>query len=250
MSETALVIKKPQFLQNLEKSTNQINDIMSQLNQLASITSDFEKGLMYAHFISEMKASIEGKTFEIIKNLMNTGLGFKTDRNPNAAINPKSPYPDEIVKDCVVQAMIHGLRIYGNEFNIIGGNFYVTKEGLERIVLSHPNLEKKVDLQFKGSKQSPDTGKYAITWEFSFKFKGSQEVSGTNIVFVNGKVGKNDYDVSFDSVLGKARRKILNYIYNEMTNGFKIQDADDIDDIIIEAEVTEDKKSKISQILD
>lgn len=69
--------------------------------------------------------------------LMNTPLGFRTDRGKNPG---DKTYDDATVKDILIQSLIRGLRPTGNEFNIIAGNLYITKEGYRRLLKEFPGL--------------------------------------------------------------------------------------------------------------
>lgn len=240
--ETTLAISsKPKFLTELSKNTELMNKLIAEIQQINENWTHYEKSIAYGHYLTEIKNQIVGKPLEIIKSLMNTGIGFKTDR-PNSKDN--TVYPDEIIKNCVVQAIMHGLRIHGNEFNILGGNFYATKEGLDRIVHNNPLLEEKVKEKIKAFIQSDKTGIWAFTFEYSYKLKGEQKTTEEVTVYVKGKMG--NYDIPFDAVMGKAKRKLYKTVYNEMTQGFKLEDADDIDDI--EVEKIAGEKPKISQL--
>ena len=49
--------------------------------------------------------------------------GFLTDQKG------EDKYKPEIVKDCFIEAIVQGVEPTGNQFNIIGGKCYITKEG-------------------------------------------------------------------------------------------------------------------------
>lgn len=245
---TIVAPKKPDFLQALSKNTEVMNSLIKDVQNLSSNLNGFEKSMAYGYYLNEIRNQFTGKALELIKNLMNTGLGFKTDRNPKDPMcKNKEPYSDDIIKDCATQAVMHGLYIHGNEFNILGGNFYATKEGLERIVNQNPNLERSVKEVGKGFKQNPENGIWGLSFEYEFKLKEKQEVKDSIVVYVRGKQG--NYEIPFDAVMGKARRKLLKTIYNKMTNGFWLEDADDIDDIDSIKNLSDTgAKSKLSQL--
>lgn len=233
--------EKPGFLKELSKNTEIMNSLISDISKIDENWSHYEKSLAYGYYLTRIKEQISGKPLEIIKSLMNTGIGFKTDK-PSKTDN--SLYSDEIIKNCVVQAIMHGLRIHGNEFNILGGNFYATKEGLDRIVHDNPLLEEKVREKVKGFRQDEKTSIWGISFEYSYKLKNESKVIEEVTVYVKGKQG--NYETAFDAVMGKAKRKLFKVIYNDMTQGFKLEDADDVDDI--ELEKISSEKLKISQL--
>lgn len=64
--------------------------------------------------------------------LMNTRAGFLTDRNPSKAKRgqqPPTPYGLAEVRSCLKDAILKGLLPVGNQFNIIAGSVYITREG-------------------------------------------------------------------------------------------------------------------------
>lgn len=243
--KSIIVQEKPNFLKELSKNTEIMNSLISDISKIDENWTHYEKSLAYGYYLTKIKEQIVGKPLEIIKSLMNTGIGFKTDRNPNDPnCKNKEIYSDDIIKNCVVQAIMYGLRIHGNEFNILGGNFYATKEGLDRIVHSNPLLEEKAKEKIKGFRQDDKTGIWGISFEYLYKLKGEAKVSEEVTAYVKGKIG--NYDIPFDAVMGKAKRKLFKVMYNDMTQGFKLEDADDIDDI--ELEKIAGDKPKISQL--
>lgn len=76
--------------------------------------------------------------------LMNTRAGFLTDRNPNKVRRgqqPATPYTIAEVRACLKDAILKGLLPVGNQFNIISGSVYITREGytalLSRMGVKH-----------------------------------------------------------------------------------------------------------------
>lgn len=63
--------------------------------------------------------------------LMNTKVGFLTDRNgrprKNGTVQPLYTIP--VVRDAIIDAVSIGLLPTGNQFNIIAERMYPTKEG-------------------------------------------------------------------------------------------------------------------------
>lgn len=76
--------------------------------------------------------------------LMNTRAGFLTDRNPakpKRGQQPATPYSIAEVRACLKDAILKGLLPVGNQFNIISGSVYITREGytalLSRMGVKH-----------------------------------------------------------------------------------------------------------------
>ena len=79
--------------------------------------------------ISALHEAIDAnpKAKEIIGRAAGHKWGFSTDQNkPNGG---GSTYPSDVVIPCFCEALLQKLKPVGNEFNIIKGSTYVTKEG-------------------------------------------------------------------------------------------------------------------------
>lgn len=76
----------------------------------------------------------EALTDELLKRsvlpLMGKKFGFRTDRDTGGA----KPYPLETIRSCVCEVLLNGGRLDGNEFNVISGTTYFTKEFWQRKV--------------------------------------------------------------------------------------------------------------------
>ena len=69
---------------------------------------------------------------EVFMPLMNTKIGFLTDRNgkPDSRGNVKPLYSRSVVRDCIIDAVSIGLLPTGNQMNILAERMYPTKEGI------------------------------------------------------------------------------------------------------------------------
>lgn len=163
----------------------------------------FQQALMLAKGIAELRKLLMPLMGKFLP-LMNTKLGFKTDRTP-----PKdNPYPVETVCDCLIEATIRGLRPVGNEFNIISSSCYTTKEGYIALLAKFPGL---TDLKLMPSvpiaKQNGAVVHYKATW----RLHGTPDSIEREIpIRVNAGSGA-------DQILGKAGRKIRAAIYEQIT---------------------------------
>src|ERR1035437_2247928 len=113
----------------------------------------FEKALVVAQSIGELRGALTDEVMRPIMELMNTSLGFMTDQDPKrpSASNPQpKPYSIEIVRDCFIEGRLRGFYPVNNEMNIIAGRFYGALAGFERIVRNHPRVT-----NFKDSYEVP-----------------------------------------------------------------------------------------------
>ena len=147
-----------------------------------------------------------------IMSLMNTRLGFKTDR-PNKD-NP-TPYDERTVKRCVIAALLAGVYPVGNEFNIISGDLYIAQAGYMRLVQELPGL---TDLNVSPGVPFAHNGQTVIRVAASWLLNGMrQELMGAD-----GKPGRvfavqARGNATADNLTGKALRKAYKAIYEKAT---------------------------------
>lgn len=179
-----------------------------QADQLG-LKSKLEAAVSMARAIRELRAAITPGMMAAIMPLMNSPLGFRTDR-PNK--KNQNPYSEEQVKTVVIEALIRDLRLVGNEFNIIAERLYVTKEGFTRKIAEFPGLTNFTLTM--GVPTASDDGaivKCRATW----LLHGSPDAIDREIA-----VHTDDYS-TFDQVLGKADRKMRAAVYNKLAgSGF------------------------------
>lgn len=180
--------------------------------QVLGLMGVLERGLIMSEAIVRLHSILDDSTMGRVMGLMNSPLGFKTDRQP-----PKSaPYEMPVVRRCVVQALLMGLQIVGNEFNIIAEQTYCTREGFTRLLREYPGL---TDLKIDPDVPVVANGQAIVNVKASWKLNGEPAEMAARIpVRVNERMGD-------DAILGKADRKIKCRIYNRLT-GSELSDAD------------------------
>lgn len=147
-----------------------------------------------------------------ITALQDTAIGFRTDRDPKTKKRGtqeyNTAYPYNVVKDCAIEAGLRGLQLVGNQWNIISGRTYCTKEGFEFLIkgLKHVT-DFKVNLGVPANKP----GGVIIECEGSWNNDGKPQSLKSSI-----PVKSDDYS-SADQLLGKATRKFLKRCYEMMT---------------------------------
>jgi hypothetical protein len=165
--------------------------------------------------------------------LQGNKLGFLTDRDD------KGGYGVQVVRECVVEALLTGISPGMNHFNIIAGNMYVTKVGFKHL-LDH----------VKGLK-------YIITNELPRinKEKGSAAI----IMVIKWKMGNGEWEeqkldvavrvnkaMGTDAVIGKAERKARAWLYNN----FSISEIVDGDAEEVTFEIVEENKESTQKKAD
>jgi hypothetical protein len=170
-----------------------------------------EQTLTLAAGVRTLRSLITGDMMGDIMQLQGTPLGFRTDKDSSQG------YPVEIVKDCVIEALLKGVRPVGNEFNIIAGRLYVTREGFERLVKEFPGL---TDLRTEFGVPASANGGALVPCFATWRLCGKPD-SITCAVTAD----KSDFRIPIkvnngmgaDAILGKAKRKLLARVYSRLT---------------------------------
>lgn len=192
MGKLALISPKDErvsALDNLAKSC-----------QLANLPDNpFENAIVVANAMVEIRQSLTPELMAPIMALQNTKIGFKCDKN----------YDVETVKNALIEATLRGVRPVGNEFNIIAGQCYITKEGFGRLLREIPGLKFSITPhvpKMKSDKEAEST--VTIEW----RYNGEQETREmTFAIRVNSGMGA-------DAINGKATKKARAWLYNYLTD--------------------------------
>lgn len=177
------------------------------------------------------KAMSDDVVREIFMPLQGTGLGFITDKDRDGG------YPIPVVRDCIIESMVMGLRPVGNEFNIIAGRAYAAKAGVARLVQEFPGVSDLVITP--GVAQMVGDKGALVPMRASWYFHGEPKALIRDIeknqdgsmrdtrvmVRVNSGMGA-------DAIIGKATRKVLKAILDQLTGSvMQIADGETVDTI-------------------
>lgn len=162
--------------------------------------------------------------------LMNTKIGFMTDHTgkPNSKGQTLPLYSRDVVRDCIIDAVIIGLLPTGNQFNILAERMYPTKEG-------YTALLKKLGVRYiieigQDKSQNPQYAELAC--KINYEYNGEK-----NSFTVNTTVAKNAYS-SNDQIRGKAERKAKKALYEYIT-GSDFGDGDESSTVVVDAVAVE-----------
>lgn len=173
--------------------------------------------------------------------LMNTKVGFLTDRNgrPRSNNRPALPvYSIPVVRNAIIDAVSIGLLPTGNQFNIIAERMYPTKEGYTAL-LRRLGVKYFIDVSYdKG--QNPNFAE--IPCKISYEHNGEK-----NSFSVIATVKKDEYS-SHDQLRGKAERRAKKALYEYIT-GCDFGDADEQSSVvdITHEDVTDKVEAEIAQ---
>ena len=179
--------------------------------------SQFKRAFMIAEAIGELRNILTPKVMEPFMKLQNTSIGFKAD----------GKYPVDVVRDCVIEATLKGVYTVGNEFNIISGQCYITKEGYFHKLLDIPNF---TWIETPAIPRIGDNGAI-IKVKLEWTLKGQKSEKELELAI---RVNKG---MGCDAIIGKAIRKARAWLYTTVT-GQEIGDGD-VDGEIIDVSAHE-----------
>lgn len=209
--------------------------ISKQLNtEVASVlTADglmgFEKAQLISSAIIQLKKNLTPEYMKNIMAMQGNRLGFKTDKDQSGG------YSEEVVKNCLIEAVLTGVQPHSNQFNIIAGNMYITKEGAGHLLKNVKGLKYEIVPQLPRINQAKDGAAIImkITWTLG---NDTQERE------IDFAIKMNQY-MGTDAVIGKATRKARVWLFNTI-NGTEIMDGDvsDTKDVPHTVVITEEQK--------
>lgn len=205
-----------------------VGSVLNQTNLIG-----FERAYATAKSIEVLKTLLTPEYMAPIMNLQGNRLGFKTDKDKSGG------YPVEHVKNCLIEAVLMGLQPYGNEFNIIAGNTYATKEGVGRLLATWRGLKYSLICAVPVPGQDGKSAVVEVTIKWTINQESKEEVIPISV--------KMDAYTSVDAMIGKATRKGRAWLLSAIS-GIEIVEADVTDaeylDVTPKQTVKEVSKSK------
>ncbi len=198
------------------------------------IINNFGAAFQAVNVVSLLRQALTDEVMDaVFMPLMNTKIGFLTDRNgrPNSRGEVKPLYSKEIVRDAVIDAVAIGLLPTGNQFNIIAERMYPTKEGYTSL-LRKLGVKYFIEVSYD---KSQTQGFAEIPCKITYQYNG--EKNGFSII---ATVKKDNYS-SPDQLRGKAERRAKKALYEYIT-GCDFGDADEDSSRIVDAEAEEIKE--------
>ena len=189
-----------------------IDAVAGRAASIFGTANTFEEELQVAAAMQEMRALLTPDIMAPIMGLMNTDLGFRTDRDPRLPAKPgREPikaYPVEVVRDVVIEARLRGFHVVGNEFNIIAGRFYGCQSGFRRKVITHPEV---TDLKDRFEVPRRLDGGAIVKCSATWKRNGIGDSIEREFPI------KTDEYTGADAIRGKAERKLYAAIWNRLS---------------------------------
>ncbi len=189
------------------------------------IVNNFGAAFTAVNVIALLREALTDEVMnKVFMPLMNTKVGFLTDRNgrPRSGNRPALPvYTIPVVRDAIIDAVSIGLLPTGNQFNIIAERMYPTKEGYTAL-LRRLGVKYFIDVSFdKG--QNPSFAE--IPCKINYEYNGEK-----NGFSVTATVKKDEYS-SPDQLRGKAERRAKKALYEYIT-GCDFGEADEHSSVV------------------
>ncbi|MDR3188100.1 MAG: hypothetical protein LBT94_02815 [Prevotellaceae bacterium] len=223
---------------NKQESGLSIIDAAKQKFELAckdaaslQIISNFGAAFIAVNVVTLLREALTDEVMsKVFMPLMNTKVGFLTDRNgrPNSRGEVKPLYSISVVRDAIIDGVTIGLLPTGNQLNIIAERMYPTKEGYTAL-LRRLNVKYFIDVSFDKS-QNPSFAE--IPCKISYEHNGEK-----NSFSIVATVKKDSYS-SHDQLRGKAERRAKKALYEYIT-GCDFGDADENSSHVVDAEFTD-----------
>lgn len=179
-------------------------------NVLATNFQSFNSAFVLSTAIQEIDKALTADNMKPIMALQGKKLGFRTDK----------VYALQVVKECVIEAVLQGLNVVGNHFNIIAGNMYITKEGYGFLLKQMKDLRYNISFGILEEKNGYTDVQAKITWKREGE-EGKKQVETFPVK--SGKYGTPD------NILGKAERKARKWLYDHISGKETADGAIDID---------------------
>ena len=192
-------------------------------NKNLSVGSQFTRAFAVANAVGQLRALLTPEVMTPIMALQGSSLGFLTD-------NKSAGYPVNVVKECLIDAVLSGVSPVGNEFNIIKGKMYITKSGMKHKLRDIDGLLFSVTPCIpKISGEKGAVVVVSVDWTYNDK-AGHKDLEFA--VKVNEGMGA-------DAINGKATRKAYAWLYEHIT-GMNANDGDASEDAtVVETTATE-----------
>lgn len=212
----------------LQAAARTIDEISKAAMDAFASPESFERELSVATAVQQMREALTPAVMAEVMALMNSSIGFDTDRNPKKAKagDVVEPYSVEVVRDVFIESRLRGFHVIGKEFTIISGNFYAGVNGLDRLVRTHKKVANFRDT-YEVPRSIGDKGalvKCKAEWLQSDNQGGLQPQSLDREFAVRVNAGQGA-----DAIIGKAKRKLLAAVLSRLTGTIVPEgDADDV----------------------
>ena len=198
--------------------------------QSLDIVNNMAAAFDAAIIVNKLEAILTDEVMDMVfMPLMNKKIGFHTDRDPSrpdrrTGVTPK-PYSREVVRTCIIDGAANGLLPTGNQWNIISGTMYPTKEGFTALLAkmkSTMGLIYSFEFDPETTAKSSDPSYVAIPCRIPYRTNREDLKGWFKYIAM---VKSNGETSTTDQLRGKAERKCKRAFYEFLT-GLDLGDAD------------------------
>ena len=183
--------------QTIQRLNEEVSSVLTSKQMQA-----FDKAFAMAGAIQTLRELLTEEIMKPIMSWQGSQLGFKSDKDKTGG------YPLDVVRDCLITAVLQGFMPTGNQFNIIAGNCYITKEGFEY------RLPLVQGLVYSVTHELPriQGEKAGVVMNIEWSMNGEP----TRKKSIDFPIKVNAYS-SADAVIGKGKRKAYAWLYSHVT---------------------------------
>jgi hypothetical protein len=169
--------------------------------------------ILMAKNVMLARSLLTPEIMKYINSVKNTSIGFLTDEVPQHKATKNRPvfqYGEDTIKDCVIEALSRGLYPINNEFNILAGRCYTTKNGYTHQLKDLKDLD-EVEINIEIPRIKGDGTGAVVDVQLSYMFKGKKFDTTKHFACrMNAGMGA-------DAIVGKAERKIKKWLFERVT---------------------------------
>lgn len=174
----------------------------------------FQRANLVSNAIVQLRELLSDEYMTPIMALQGSKLGFRTDKDlvkiKGGSYRKGPGYTMEVVRECLIEAVFQGLNPYNNQFNIIGGNMYPTKEGCGYLLNQTDGLTHSIRLSLPNVDEKAKSASMSAEIEWSF-YDGKLNTTTIQIPV------KIDQYTSVDAMVGKGTRKARAWLLSRIT---------------------------------
>lgn len=232
-AETGLV--RPELgLSKLEvEAIQKLDEVAGLALELGDAGGPFGEAFQQSMAMQQISEILTDKMVQrFIMPLYNSRIGFLADL-PNKST--RATYPVAVVRSCTIEAVMRGARVVGNEFNILAGGCYLTKNYFERKVCTFPLLsDLKILQQVPRNADGGSVVPFSATWSIN----GVADA-------IEGEIPIRYVEKqTVDAILGKSKRKALARIYERLTGSVVALPEGEVGEPGTEPIATEEKTAR------
>lgn len=190
-----------------ETELNIFDETVKRAN-IAIVSKNASNIFLMADLYDQLDRLLTPARMKPIMKLQGSKIGFKTDKI----------YLEPVVKTCLMDAMTVGVLATSNQFNIIAGQMYITKEGFSYLLKKLSTLNSHLIVP-KWDTYKNDNKSAQLTVIVKYKVNGEDKEFGKMYS------AKSNSMAGHDAILGKVERKAKKDLY-ELLTGMEISDGD------------------------